>query len=267
MLKLRSVDTIRKRHTFAIDLGSIPVIQWTEPDEIKNYDELFNQKVEELEAFDKDIERIIRNPDENMQIALGRANYLESRIYVRELKFHKHLPQGKVQIQRDMIQELIGIARGKKSIAGDLNQEMNECVFQGEWEANPRIGVVEIDGNETKLRLRKSLGYLLRYLNACEYEFYKQIVNAQLDHISFCYHMLLQDAEFRGEKVKPKLMDERDRFHYRFENVLDRIYYFRARDFLAECTNMWNFLDGNEYTKKYLLRMEDIHPNLKHHYS
>jgi hypothetical protein len=75
--------------------------------------------------------------------------------------------------------------------------------------------------------------------------------------------MVLQSAEFRGEKVESQITKDRDAFYSRPVDLLDRIYYSRARDFLSECDVMWTFLDGNEYTKKYLIRMEDIHQKLK----
>jgi hypothetical protein len=166
-----------------------------------------------------------------------------------------------VQIQRDIIKKLMTVSKGKP--VRDINQEIGAIKFQAEWEVNPKIGIVSVDDRKTEMKLRNSLGLFSGYLNACEHEFYKQMLNAQLDHIMHYYNMALQDAEFRSEKAEPKLMSEGDRFYYHWENILDQIYYSRARDYLVECRDMWNFLDGNEYTKKYLLRMEDVHPKLK----
>jgi hypothetical protein len=263
MLKLRSVDTIRKQHTFSSDLSSIPAVEWMKPEETR-YEIALDNTVEKLKVVDRNIETIIRNPDEDMQIALAEAKYLENKVRVRDLRFPSYLPQGKVQLQRDIIKKLLSVAMGKKSIARDLNQEMNECVFQGEWESNPRIGSVMIDDKETELRLRNSLGLFSGYLNLCEHEFYKQAMNSQLRNILYHYHMLLEFADIRGEKkVEPKLMGEREMLFYNSEDILDRIYYRRARDYLFECDNMWSFLNKNDFTKKYLLRMEDVHLGLK----
>lgn len=263
MLKLRSVDTVRNQHNFIFDLSSIPAVEWMKPEQTKDYEEVRRQTAAKLESVDNDIESIIRKPDENMRIALRDAIYLDNPTYVKGLRFPAYLPQGKVQIQRDIIKKLVGMTSGKKSFARDLNQEMSECVFQGEWESNPRIGTIVIDDKETELRLRKSLGLFSGYLNKCEHEFYKQAINAKLDNIMHYYDMALEDARFRGEKVEPKLISLENRFYYNFEDVLDRIYYSRARDYLSECDTMWGFLDGSYYTKKYLIRMEDIHPGLK----
>ena len=261
MLKLRSVDAIRRHHIFAKELQAIPAVEWIKSEE--NYDKALSETAKKLETIDNDIETIIRRPDEDMKLALGRAFYQEKETSVRDFKFPRYLPQGKVQLQRDLIRKLMSVAKNKKSIARDLNQEMGECVFQGEWEANTRIGIVAIDGKETELKLRKSLGLFSGYLNVCEHEFYKQMLNANLEHILHYYRMLLQDAEFSGKKVEPKLMSGEDRFYYYPENILDRIYYSRARDYLVECRDMWEFLNGSNFTKKYLITMEDVHPRLK----
>ncbi|OGI11636.1 hypothetical protein A3K64_00775 [Candidatus Micrarchaeota archaeon RBG_16_36_9] len=263
MLKLNSVETIRKQHTFVSDLSSIPTVEWMKPGETDCEISLGNT-LEELKVIDKDIETIIRKPDEDMQIALGEAKYLENKLHVRDLRFPSCLPQGKVQLQRDIIKELLSVAIGKKSIARDLDQEMSECAFQGEWESNPRIGKVMVDDKETELRLRNSLGLFSGYLNSCEHEFYKQAINSQLRNIMYHYHLLLEFADIKGEKkAKSKLMEEKEMLFHNFEGVLDRIYYSRARDYLFECDSMWSFLNKNDFTKKYLLKMEDVHPGLK----
>lgn len=263
MQNLRSVEEISKTHTFERDMSSIPITEWMNPRETRSYEEVLKQKVEELEILDKDIETIISNPDENMRIALGDANYLEKEIRVSELKFPSYLPQGKVQIQRDLIRKLSNIAKVKNPPLKDVNQEIGAIRFQSEWEVNPKIGTVSIDGNESVLMLKDSLKLFKNYLNACEHEFYKQSINAQFDRILHYYGMTLESAEFRGEKAKSQLLKSRDAFYSHPVDLLDRIYYSRARDFLSECDVVWSFLDGNEYTKKYLIRMEDIHPKLK----
>jgi hypothetical protein len=261
MLELRSVNSIRKQHTLANGLSAIPSIEWMKSGE--DYDKAFAEKVKELKVVDMDIETIVRSSDENVRTAIGNASYVGKDVRVRDIRFPEYLPRGKVQVQRDLINELIKVSKGKKSLARDLNQEMNECVFQGEWEANPIIGIVKIDDNETELKLRNSLGLFSGYLNSSEHEFFKQAINAKLDTIMHYYRMALQDAEFRGEKVKPTLKLGDRIFSYNFEGVLDKIYYSRAMDYMVECRDMWSFLDGNQYTKKYLIRMSDIHPGLK----
>lgn len=260
MLKLRGIETIRKQHNFVVELSSIPAVDWMKPGQT-DYDEAIKQTVGRLEVVDNDIETMISKSDENMRLALGDANYSGKEIYVRELRFPSYLPRGKVQLQRDVIRKLVKVAKGKP--VRDLSQEIEAIKFQAEWEVNPKIGIASIDDKETELRLRNSLRIFSGYLNACEHEFYKQILNAQLDNIFHHYHMLLQDAEFRNEKAEPRLMSYEDRFFYHWENILDRIYYSRAMDYLVECRNMWNFLNENEYSKGYLLRMEDVHPGLK----
>jgi hypothetical protein len=261
MLSLSSIASIRKQHNFAIDLGSIPTVEWMRPEE-KDYEKAVKQTVQKLEAVDDNIETIIRKPDENMRLALGEAKYLNRKVSVSELRLPSYLPQGKVQIQRDIIRKLMNVAKEKTPVR-DINQEIGAIKFQAEWDVNPKIGTVKIDDKEVDLRLRNSLGLFSGYLNACEHEFYKQMLNAQLEHILHYYSMALESAEFRGEKVEPKLMVEGDRFYYHLENVLDKIYYSRARDYLVECRDLWSLLDGNEYTKGYLLRMEDVHPSIK----
>jgi len=266
MLKLRSIETIRKGHNFVDELCAMPAVEWATPKQLEDYDNALNQTVGKLRTIDSNVELIISNPDENIRLALRDAYYLERGISVKELKFPKYLPQGKVQIQRDVIRLMVKVAKGKESVAKDINKEINETLLQGEWDANPKIGVASIDDKETELRLHNSLKHFTRYLNACEHEFYKQALATQLNHILHYYHMVLQDAEFReGKKPQSKLIEEGNYIlnYSNLENVTDAIYYHRARDYLVECRDFWSFLDGNEYSRRFLIRMEDVHPGLK----
>jgi hypothetical protein len=77
--------------------------------------------------------------------------------------------------------------------------------------------------------------------------------------------MFLEELEFNGKKPKFKLIDEDDYLlNYRgLIGIASTIYYRHARDYFTECKKFWDFLDGNEYSKKYLLRFEDVHPGVK----
>jgi len=256
MLKIHSIENIKKHHNFVDELRATPAINWVMSEQLKDYNKILAQTVKKLEVVDNNLELIISKPDENIKLALGRAYHLDREISVRELRFPTYLPQGKVQLQRDLIKKLVKVAKSKKS-TGDINREINELMLQGEWDANPKIGIVLIDDKETELRLHNSFKLFSRYLNACEHEFYKQALAAKLFSILHEYHILIE-----GDKPEPKLMGIGDYIlnYSHLGGVTDSIYYHRAHDYLVECKDFWGFLDKNEYTRKYLLRMEDIHP-------
>jgi len=209
---------------------------------------------------------MMSNPNENIRLALGRAFHLDGELSsVKELKFYKHLPQGRVQIQHDLIETLVGVAKGEKSWDKDIDQEMKKYELQGMWEANPKIGTITIDSKETELRLQGSLGLFSDYLNTCEHEFYKQALSAKLGTILHEYNMMLWYDEHEGKKTESKLIKEGDFLltYSKLTGLTDEIYYRRGRDFLGECKKWWDFLDDNKYSKVCLLRFEDIHPQIK----
>jgi len=266
MMNLRSIENIRRYHDFSYQLGSIPSVRWLKPGEIKDYENARNQTVKKLEAIDSNIELLLgKLEDEDVKLAVERAFYLKEEISsVKEIKFHTYLPQGKVQLQRDLIDMLASIAKAKKPIE-DVKKEVGSIKLQAEWEVNPPIGTAKIDDEKTDLRLRGSLELYSGYLNACEHEFYKQILAAKLKSIIHEYHFFLLDKEIDGKETEPKLIEEGDYIlnYSRLEGIIDEIYYRRGRDFLTECRKCWECLNGNEYSKPYLLEWEDVHPKIK----
>lgn len=269
MINLCSIESIRKRHDFILELGRIPAVEWLKPKQIEDYENVRNQIVKKLEVVDSNIELLLSElEDENIKLAVERAfyiDYLDEEISsVKEIKFRPYLPQGKVQLQRYLIDMLTNIAKAEKPIE-NVKQEIGSIKFQAVWEVNPPIGTVTIDDEKTDLRLHDSLGLYSSYLNACEHEFYKQMLSAKLNLIIHEYHMVLFYEEVDGKNPKSKLIEEGDYIlnYYRLVSLTDSIYYCRGRDFLNECKKCWRFLNGSEYSKPYLLKWEDVHPNIK----
>ncbi|NIO44723.1 MAG: hypothetical protein GTN36_04180 [Candidatus Aenigmarchaeota archaeon] len=267
MIELRSIGRIRKNHNFARELASIPVADWMTSKQLEDYDKTKKQTLEKLEVIDGNIELLLSKlEDENLRLAIKRAFYLDKEVsFFKEVGFREYLPQGKVQIQYDLIDMLVRMASGERPLAKDSNQKKKEREFQKEWKANPKIGTVKIDDRKTEQRLQNSLELFSDYLNACEHEFYKQTLAAKLRSIIHEYHMLLWHEEHEGKEVESKLIEEGDYIlnYYHLGDITDRIYYWRARDFLVGCRDCWNFLHGNEHSRKYLLKWEDIYPEIK----
>jgi len=266
MINLRSIESIKKYHNFTLELASIPAVEWLKPKRIEDYENARDQTVKKLEVIHSNIESMLgKLEDENIKLAIERAFYLDEEISsVKELKFRSYLPQGKVQLQRDLIDMLTTIAKAENPVE-DIKQEVGSIKLQAEWEVNPPIGTVKIDDEKTDLRLQESLKLYSSYLNVCEHEFYKQMLAAKLRTIIHEYHMVLFYEEADGKKPKSKLIEEGDYIlnYYRLGDLTDRIYYSRGRDFLTECKRFWEFLDGSEYSKGYLLKWEDVHPITK----
>lgn len=266
MINLRSIESIKKHHNFTLELASIPAVEWLKPKQIENYENARDQTVKKLEVIDSNIELMLgKLKDENIKLAIERTFYLDEEISsVKELKFRSYLPQGKVQLQRDLIDMLTSIAKGEKPVE-DIKHEAGSIKLQAEWEVNPPIGTITINDEKTDLRLHDSLELYSSYLNSCEHEFYKQMLAAKLGSIIHEYHMVLFYEEANGKKPKSKLIEEGDYIlnYNRLGGLTDRIYYNRGRDFLTECKKCWDFLDSNEYSKAYLLKWEDVHPTVK----
>jgi hypothetical protein len=254
MIELRSVGNIKKSHNFEADLLSIPFAQWPNP-KSEDYNTAKRDLIKKLKYIDGNIELLLGNiKDEKLRWAVNRAFYAGKEIRsLKDLNFLPYLPPGKVQLQIGLIEMLEEIAKSKKP-EEKPEHEINSIMMQGEWEANPLIGKVKIDGKDTKMRLHDSLGFYMGHLKACEHEFYKQMAVGKLDFITHEYDMLAMD-----EKEK-KFIDMGD-YILNYSNLVgveDMIYYRRARDFLSECENCWDFLKDSEYSKKYLLRSDDI---------
>jgi len=233
--------------------------------EIENYEQVFKETVEILKKIDNALEKLIIDPDENMQYALRDTYHTDEPTTISELYFPHYLPQGKMQYQRQFILDLNEIAKGNSKL--DVDEKLTEYL-QTVWKSNPLLGTIKIDGTENKMKVQQSLDLLTKYLSASEHEFWKQWLSAKFDRILHEYDMLLQNDEtFHDIKYDNKLVDYSkwmlDRSYARARRITDAIYYRRAKDYIPEITGMWKFLDQNEVTKPWLLRMEDFHPNLK----
>jgi len=266
MINLHSIESIKKHHNFTLELASIPTVEWLKPKQIEDYENARDQTVKKLEVIDSNIELMLgKLKDENIKLAIGRAFYLDEEISsVKELKFRSYLPQGKVQLQQGLIDMLTSIAKEEKPLE-NIKHEAGSIKLQAVWEVNPPIGTITIDDKKTDLRLHDSLELYSSYLSACEHEFYKQMLAAKLGSIVHEYNMVLFYEEVDGKRPEHKLIEEGDYIlnYNRLSGLTDRIYYSRGRDFLTECKKCWDFLDGNEYSKTYLLKWEDVHPITK----
>ena len=271
MLELQSVSSLKRGQSFEWDLSTIAYSSWPKSEkQPKDYDAEFKQTIENLEAIDKNLEFILQPiEDENIQLALTRAFYSDNKISnIKEaLHFQYYLPQGRVQVQQEMLRTFIWVAKGKDELE-TFEQEVSAHKFKVPWEENPKIGSIKLDNKPKELRLREALSLFSKYLVACEHEFYKQMLALKFDSIMHEYDFLLNDAKILGEKIDRKLTvpgtpkDLRYAFHA-LNGITDGIYYRRGRNFLSIISTFYNFLSKNEFTELYLLTMEDLFPKLK----
>jgi len=261
----QSVEAIRKRHTFQRDIGMIPAADWMTTEQMKDLEKSYEEAVKSLEVVDKDLEVLLGElKDENLQLAFGRAYYVDRLSSARELKVPMGLPFGRVQVQIDLIDSLMKIAKGETPHTEDASKEIGEIRLQAEWDANPKIDVVSIDDATTELRLRNSLGIFLGYLKASEHEFYKQWLTPKLGNILHEYEMLRQtDKTIWGKEEDPSLSLTWSDFMFndavgKAIYVLSTVYYNRAMSYLTEVRDFWEVLHGSEFSRKYLIEFDEI---------
>ena len=241
MRNFQSVEAIRKRRTFKRDIGMIPAADWMTEEQMKNSEKAYEEAVKSLEVVDS-----------NLEVLLG------------ELKVPMGLPFGRVQVQIDLIDSLMKIAKGETPHTEDASKEIGEIRLQAEWDANPKITVVSIDDATTELRLRNSLGIFLGYLKASEHEFYKQWLTPKLGNILHEYEMLRQtDKTIWGKEEDPSLSLTWSDFMFndavgKAIYVLSTVYYNRAMSYLTEVRDFWEVLHGSEFSRKYLIEFDEI---------
>lgn len=263
MINFRDVDNIKEQHDFRREIMSIPAVKWVGERDIGNYDIILNETVEKIETIDGNLELIIsEKEDEGIKYALARAYHSQEPITIQDLVFRPVLPCGRVQTQRKIIENLSEIADGKEPETETLDQELGLDRIRAIWEVNPTIGTLAIDYEERKVNLRDALKIFLGYLEPSEHNFLKQALSDKLNILLHDYDMLLLDSERWGEKFERKLITHGDFLlnHYRLGNIRDHIYYRRAMDFMSEIKKIYNFLDGNEFSNDYLLRIDDLKP-------
>jgi hypothetical protein len=253
MIDISSVESVRRGHTFENELGSIPIVDWPVPKA-----ECKAEFVKNLKYLDGKIEVLLSDiKDEDLRIAVQRAFYSDEPIRsVKDVMFIPYLPQGKVQFQLGLMDEM---KRARERPVTDAASELGLIALQTEWEVNPVIGEVKIDGTATKPRLQESLGLYRGHLKACEHEFYKQMASSKLGLVTHEFDMLMIP---NGRK---KFIDPGDFIldYSKMEGLQDQIYYRWARDYMAECSKCHQFLDRNEFSKKYLIEQEDVRKLMK----
>jgi hypothetical protein len=263
---LRSVKVIKAGHNFQKDLLITPAVDWMKESEIENYEEKLKTTVQRLEEIDNNFEYLLRPiDDEYVQFALERTFFIDEPI--KNLKdvllFKPFIYKGKVQFQRNFIRQMTRIAKGKE----DVEETLKVSELKAAYEVNPRIGKIQVDNKEKELKLHESISLFSSYLVACEHEFLKQFLNANFDQILHQYDITLSDDY--NKKPQRKLVKRWDGGNYHFSAVrhdlLDRVYYRRARDYTTEVNFMYNFLAKNQFSKSYLIRDEDIRGALKAH--
>jgi len=265
MRNFQSVEAIRKHHTFQRDIGMVPAADWMTAEQMKDFEKSYEQAAKSLEVADKDLEVLLGElKDENLQLALGRAYYMDRLSSARELKFPIYLPAGRVQAQIGLIDSLMSIAKGEAPHTEDVSKEIGEIKLQAEWDANPKIAAVNIDDATTELRLQNSLETFLDYLKASEHEFYKQWLTPRLGNILREYEMLRQsDKTIWGKEEAPSLsLTHSDLLFNEAVNkivyVLSTVYYNRAMSYVTEVRDFWDVLHGSEFTRKYLIEFDEI---------
>ncbi len=264
MIELDSVGAIGRYHTFASHLKSMPAVGWMSDKGLKDYDASASKRIEEMRAVDNTIEEMIMKPSEDMRALIGKTFNEGRPAYVRELEFDKRFfpLQRVIQLQREFMTEMVELSSGKKSFARDIDSEMKECEFQGVWESNPRIGTVSIDGREREMRVRNSLDMSLGYLNMCEHELYKQAINANLNIIRIMKNAARQGVEIKNTDIRLRAR-KGTKAYFNLENVMDGFYFSRANDYSSGFRSMRGLLEGNEYTRGYVLTKEEMTKFLK----
>ena len=255
LMNVQSLDQLKKSHKIESELLCIPYDWWGNKNE--DYDKSFKQVLGKLKIIDSMINHLLKDPDEDELVALGAATSSHGTLAsVYDLKFQHYLPSGKVQLQRDLIKQMLQIARGKISVSnGDFDKELAEIRYETEWEKNPPIGQLITAGDSITLRLRSSINLFDRYLAAAEREFYKQRLSSILGRVLLEYH----NITFPNKNSR-RLISWHDwsNNYSRLERTTDNIYYGRAMAYLTEVRNLWEFLDKNSLTKGWLIREDDL---------
>lgn len=266
MLRLEPIANMKARHSFRNDLGCTTVDQWMRDEDINDYDNVLKKTVNKLKKLDRTIETLIRKPDVDMRLALGRAYFKDGEMRIADLIFKPYLPCGRIQLQLGLVDTMIGEIEGARIPQDDV-QALNMIQYRTEWELNPHIGKVFIGNKEVNLRLRSAVSLYRGYLSSCDHEFRKQEVASKMDSIMHNYHMLLSDHGYlNGKEPENKLIDNHEWIsnYWRANGLLDRIYYRRASQFFEECRQMHGFLEKNDFSRPYTMEETDVKMAVDH---
>jgi hypothetical protein len=251
MLKLDSLDVLRRYQTIENGLKIIPAANWMgeSSDESRR-----SYVVSELKSIDEIIERIITYPDKAMRTTLSSLFGIDD---VRNMTISaRYYPlQRAVQLQKDFMYLMMNVASGRKSYATDVDKKKGEEVIQSAWKSNPSIGKAIIDGKKEDMRLRRSVALTIGYAGACEHNLFKQGINSSKPLINFVNDQVSQGV--RVEDIKKDVPEQVEQDHAAFRNTLDAIYYNWAQDCFSRFRDMRGFLRKNEFSRIYTLSDEE----------
>lgn len=288
MHELRSIDTIKRMHTFYRDLMMLPAANYMSEEELEVvrtgvYEDaraVTLEISEKLSALDTILEIFMAEPeDENIRRSVAYAMGMDEYSSVKEY-FHfvyAFPPAYQAQGKKRLLDKLISVAR-KDEYDGEF-EDIDETIrisIEAEWEVNPKIAVVKMDKSETELKFQDLLVLMRNYLEASEHERYKQLLVRRLEEIFDDYlitYKTYKDLDIFQEFKSPfeesggrprkymelKLIGYKENYG-RFENALDFAYHHRAKDYLREFETLREIMVESEFTRKYYNLLDTVPP-------